>query len=945
MSDINDEVHAVAEHLRRLNVEFDRYGNLTAQSADAIRRRTAAEVYRDQQLTQSGMNAAQSLQSLGKAVGSAASAMYEGRQGATAFNQSIENMNTAVKQAAIALTLLTPGGIAVKAVVGALAAIGLAAFDTVQKLNEMGREMLDTSYASYKKLADAGATTSEGLQQVADSARKTGTNMLKMDEYLNLIASNSKNLAVFGNTVANGRKKFDDLGAAMEGERANFFKLGFTQETMNEAMMDFVRLQTISGNAQNKNVTQLAASTKNYLYEQDALTKLTGQTRKEQTAIREAALNEQRFRAKMDEMKNSGDPALIAAAEQIEKTNVYLSKFSPELAQAFKDTQSGAITSEAAQKGVTSTQGLILQVNQDLQAGLLTAEQAAVKLAKAAGEYGTAMNKTAQLGIQDNTGINYVQTQELKKFAESNPEAKMKEIQQGQKDTVGGPGAEPGSGDANLQKYAELLRQQQQGMTNLQQAIFKGFDVGPIQVGLGAALKDFEKNVQKAVLDAINDYFAAFGKNPAAPKPPIGAEARQNSEKDQAALDKAMEARGEARREVQTITDQIAKLKEKFAKAEGNKNEENAALAEGVKANELLKAAKAKLDAADAAFKAAQAKVEADAREKPAVVKPPPPVVITPTPPAGETDIEKQARIKKESEAEKARAAEAAEKAKSAETKAAEAAAKKAAEEAAAKKAAEEKAKKDAEDKSKAKETANITVLDNGARVLDDVLELVKQGVPVVSNVRTQKEQEALVDHTDDKGNRFTKENLPVAENSKHLTGDALDVRVKDMTKDLEKILKDNGWMRPLPKSDPGHWQRVPKPKEKKTSEVVPNDVDLASALSQAFDLSDATAGLTINSDVATLNSKGMNVSLDNSADVAKMIAAISPDMAEAFRSSSQADQSAAKASFESSMGDVKSALAEQKATNVALLDAMQELIRIQKNSVDVQQKIYNVTA
>jgi hypothetical protein len=44
-------------------------------------------------------------------------------------------------------------------------------------------------------------------------------------------------------------------------------------------------------------------------------------------------------------------------------------------------------------------------------------------------------------------------------------------------------------------------------------------------------------------------------------------------------------------------------------------------------------------------------------------------------------------------------------------------------------------------------------------------------------------------------------------------------------------------------------------------------------------------------------------------------------------------------------MGDVKSALAEQKATNVALLDAMQELIRIQKNSVDVQQKIYNVTA
>jgi hypothetical protein len=862
-------------------------------------------------------------------------------------------MNTAVKQAAIALTLLTPGGIAVKAVVGALAAIGLAAFDTVQKLNEMGRETLDTSYASYKKLSDAGATTSEGLQQVADSARKTGTNMLKMDEYLNLIASNSKSLAVFGNTVANGRKKFDDLGAAMEGERANFFKLGFTQETMNEAMMDFVRLQTISGGAQKKNVDQLAASAKNYLYEQDALTKLTGQTRKEQTAIREAALNEQRFRAKIDEMKESGDPAQIKAAEEIERTNAILSKLSPELAQAFRDTQSGAITSEAGQKGVRSTQGLILQVNQDLQAGLLTAEEASEKLARAAGEYGKVMRTPAALGIQDNTGIRYVETRELDKYAQSDPVARKKQIEQSQKDTVGGPGATPGSGDANLQKYAELLRQQQQGMTNLQQAIFKGFDVGPLQIGVGAALKDFEKNVQKAVLDAINDYFAAFGKNPAAPKPAIGAEAQQKSLKDQVALDQAQMESGEARKKRQALEAQLliadkARLELKRENA-SDTDQTEASLKVALLERNLIEARK-KEELANEAFRAAEAKVNADARAKPAVVKETSRVSEA-EPPKGETDAEKQARIKKESEAEKSRAAEAAEKAKSAETKAAEAAAKKAADEAAAKKAADEAAAKKAadeaaaKDKSKAKETANITVLDNGARVLDDVLELVKQGVPVVSNVRTQKEQEALVDHTDDKGNRFTKENLPVAENSKHLTGDALDVRTKDMTKDLEKILKDNGWMRPLPKSDPGHWQRVPKPKEKKASEVVPNDVDLASALSQAFDLSDATAGLTINSDVATLNSKGMNVSLDNSADVAKMIAAISPDMAEAFRSSSQADQSAAKANFESSMGDVKSALSEQKATNVALLDAMQELIRIQKNSVDVQQKIYNVTA
>jgi hypothetical protein len=93
MSDLNDEVHAISEHLRRLNIDFDRYASLTAQSADAIRRKTAAEQYRDSQLEKSGLAAAQSLQGLGKAVGSAAGAMYEGRRGASAFNESIANMN------------------------------------------------------------------------------------------------------------------------------------------------------------------------------------------------------------------------------------------------------------------------------------------------------------------------------------------------------------------------------------------------------------------------------------------------------------------------------------------------------------------------------------------------------------------------------------------------------------------------------------------------------------------------------------------------------------------------------------------------------------------------------------------------------------------------------------------------------------------------------------
>ena len=116
--------------------------------------------------------------------------------------------------------------------------------------------------------------------------------------------------------------------------------------------------------------------------------------------------------------------------------------------------------------------------------------------------------------------------------------------------------------------------------------------------------------------------------------------------------------------------------------------------------------------------------------------------------------------------------------------------------------------------------------------------------------------------------------------------------------------------------------------------------VNIAEALPTKTDISNATAGLTINSDVATLNSKGMNVSLDNSADVARLIMA--PVIEQV--SSAQKDQSQARSSFESSIGDLKAEMSKQKATDELLLAAVQELIRIQKNGVEVQQKIYRAT-
>ena len=87
---------------------------------------------------------------------------------------------------------------------------------------------------------------------------------------------------------------------------------------------------------------------------------------------------------------------------------------------------------------------------------------------------------------------------------------------------------------------------------------------------------------------------------------------------------------------------------------------------------------------------------------------------------------------------------------------------------------------------------------------------------------------------------------------------------------------------------------------------------------------------------MATLNSKGMNVTLDNSSDVAKLI--MEPMITQ--METSQKDQSMARSNFEASIGDLKAEFSKQKATDELLLSAVQELIRIQKNGVAVNEKI-----
>ena len=505
MADLNDEVNAVTANLSKLSSEFDRYSRLTSGAAESSKGLSAAQRIQEA----ATRSASDSLYSLKKASGSLGTSLYEGRRGMSAFTTATAATAEAVANAGAALA--KAGGAlasnkAFSTFLAGVAKISAGGLKVAATLYDLTSNMADRQYDAYSKLSDTGAIASEGMTGVGTAAEKLGLNILKMDDYLSLVNENSKQLASFGSSVFDGRRKFENLGQALAGERENLFKLGMTQEQVNESMMGYIRLQNLAGKSQKMSTEELIASTRKYLYEQDALAKLLGMSRKEQQAAREAALSEQRFGAKIAAMRASGDAQQIAAAEQLQQQNLVLAKVSPELAQGFRDLTTGMMTTEAAQKANMSTQGQVMKDIQDVSSGLKTGGEGAYSSLQALAKTSEKFNMAYQMGTGENFLVKFAETQEARQFLERDFNTEMRKIldERGKLlDTVGKKPEE--LGDKRLMDYARLLKDQQQIMIGLQTLVNKGI---PLLIDNKKIVPaDIAVEIQRNITDSIIDIF------------------------------------------------------------------------------------------------------------------------------------------------------------------------------------------------------------------------------------------------------------------------------------------------------------------------------------------------------------------------------------------------------------------------------------------------------
>lgn len=445
MADANFEAQRMAELMAQVNEELLRYGQISKQTQSEVDDAQMKQKYGIQNYTKSTAKGAEAITALAGAAGAAGKAMLDGKKGATAFNESIDGMTNAALAAGAALALMIP-------VIGPLVLAVGAATIAYSKYTKAANDQADKLYKGYQGLAKSGAAASDGMTGLFNNAKKLGLSMNELDSLVSLVGENSRELAMFGGSVAAGTKRFADMGAAMEPHRQSLIKMGMLPEQINEGMAGYLRTQTRLGNAQRMTTDQLAQGAREYLKEQDALTKLTGESRQEAEKKREAALMEEQFASKIRQLQLSGQGE---AAERLLKMNQVASSVSEAYGRSVRALATGNLVNEDARKLYMSTQGTAMRDLQEVIAGTKSPMQALDSMGKSIGQTNDKMG--VQLGLYGAANSFLMGVGDARKIQLARENGYAKQLTAIEKDNAA---REKGGTDAVLDNQAKLIATQ-----------------------------------------------------------------------------------------------------------------------------------------------------------------------------------------------------------------------------------------------------------------------------------------------------------------------------------------------------------------------------------------------------------------------------------------------------------------------------------------------------
>jgi DNA-binding transcriptional MerR regulator len=317
-----------------------------------------------------------SLKSLGSSVAGFVGAMKDGKQGAAAYNDSINAFADAID------SFLSRFGFLGK-MLGTVLTAGARYTAEVNKQS-------DALFDAYKNLSQSGLSDAGGMRTIFDNMQKFGYGIEQLGEMTALLKENSKELAAFGGTAASGTKAFADAAADIQRSEVgkSLQMLGKTPDEINKGMAGFIKQQQMLG-ISSANINQnLAQKSADYVKQLDLISKLTGENADQLQAKLEQAQAEDAFAAAQYELKRKADAGDREAAIKYAANQ--------ELAQrltgtALKEFQQGVGGDIAA-----------------MSKTLMTAPEAVATLSKSvytADQYLTALGKGAERTMEQTSGL------------------------------------------------------------------------------------------------------------------------------------------------------------------------------------------------------------------------------------------------------------------------------------------------------------------------------------------------------------------------------------------------------------------------------------------------------------------------------------------------------------------------------------------------------------
>ena len=195
------------------------------------------------------------------------------------------------------------------------------------------------SIDTFRNLSDVGAGFGGDILAMRQASADAS---LSLEQFASLVGGSSGTLTMLGSTVTQGAQRLGSMTKELRNADRGLMNLGFTQESLNEGMVDYLENQALAGQLRGRSDRSLIDGAQNYLTELDKLSKITGKSRKE--LAEQMNQNGQAANINVTRAKLSGE-----ALMNFDNNLAHLTTMVPGLGDALKDLSDGIPQTEVGQ--------------------------------------------------------------------------------------------------------------------------------------------------------------------------------------------------------------------------------------------------------------------------------------------------------------------------------------------------------------------------------------------------------------------------------------------------------------------------------------------------------------------------------------------------------------------------------------------------------------------